>query len=157
MNCLAEALGLALPGNGTVVATHADRKQLFLQAGRTIVDITKRYYEQDDTSVLPRSIGTFEAFENCTALDIAMGGSTNTILHLLAIAQEAEVDFNLDDINRMSHKIPQLCKVAPNTPKYHIEDVHRAGGIMGILANWIVRACCTLACRRFTARQWEKH
>lgn len=135
MNCLAEALGLALPGNGTVVATHADRKQLFLQAGRTIVDITKRYYEQDDTSVLPRSIGTFEAFENCTALDIAMGGSTNTILHLLAIAQEAEVDFNLDDINRMSHKIPQLCKVAPNTPKYHIEDVHRAGGIMGILGE----------------------
>lgn len=135
MNCLAEALGLALPGNGTVVATHADRKQLFLQAGRTIVDITKRYYEQDDTSVLPRSIGSFEAFENCTALDIAMGGSTNTILHLLAIAQEAEVDFNLDHINSMSHKIPQLCKVAPNTPKYHIEDVHRAGGIMGILGE----------------------
>lgn len=135
MNCLAEALGLALPGNGTVVATHADRKQLFLQGGRTIVDITKRYYEQDDTSVLPRSIGSFEAFENCIALDIAMGGSTNTILHLLAIAQEAEVDFDLDDIDRMSKTIPQLCKVAPNTPSYHIEDVHRAGGIMGILGE----------------------
>ena len=135
MNCLAEALGLALPGNGTVVATHADRKQLFLQAGRTIVDITKRYYEQDDASVLPRSIGSFEAFENCIALDIAMGGSTNTILHLLAIAQEAEVDFNMDDIDRLSKKIPQLCKVAPNTQKYHIEDVHRAGGIMGILGE----------------------
>lgn len=135
MNCLAEALGLALPGNGTVVATHADREELFLQAGRTIVENAKRYYEQDDESVLPRSIGSFEAFENCTALDIAMGGSTNTILHLLAIAQEAEVDFNLDDINRMSNKIPQLCKVAPNTPKYHIEDVHRAGGIMGILGE----------------------
>ena len=135
MNCLAEALGLALPGNGTVVATHADREQLFLQAGRTIVDITKRYYEQDDDSVLPRSIGSFEAFENCIALDIAMGGSTNTILHLLAIAQEAEVDFNMDDIDRLSKKIPQLCKVAPNTPKYHIEDVHRAGGIMGILGE----------------------
>ena len=135
MNCLAEALGLALPGNGTVVATHADREELFLQAGRTIVENAKRYYEQDDESVLPRSIGSFEAFENCTALDIAMGGSTNTILHLLAIAQEAEVDFNLDDINRMSNKIPQLCKVAPNTPKYHIEDVHRAGGIMAILGE----------------------
>ena len=135
MNCLAEALGLALPGNGTVVATHADREQLFLQAGRTIVENAKRYYEQDDESVLPRSIGTFEAFENCTALDIAMGGSTNTILHLLAIAQEAEVDFDMDDINRMSMTIPQLCKVAPNTPKYHIEDVHRAGGIMAILGE----------------------
>lgn len=135
MNCLAEALGLALPGNGTVVATHADRKQLFLQAGRTIVEITKRYYEQDDVSVLPRSIGSFEAFENCIALDIAMGGSTNTILHLLAIAQEAEVNFDMDDINRLSMKIPQLCKVAPNTPKYHIEDVHRAGGIMALLGE----------------------
>ena len=135
MNCLAEALGLALPGNGTVVATHADREQLFLRAGRTIVDITKRYYEQDDDSVLPRSIGSFEAFENCIALDIAMGGSTNTILHLLAIAQEAGVDFDMADIDRLSKKIPQLCKVAPNTQKYHIEDVHRAGGIMGILGE----------------------
>ena len=135
MNCLAEALGLALPGNGTVVATHSDRKQLFLQAGRSIVEITKRYYEQDDASVLPRTIGSFAAFENCVALDIAMGGSTNTILHLLAIAQEAEVDFTLDDIDRLSRKIPQLCKVAPNIQKYHIEDVHRAGGIMGILGE----------------------
>jgi dihydroxy-acid dehydratase len=135
MNCLAEALGLALPGNGTMVATHADREQLFLRAGRTIVDLAKRYYEQDDESVLPRSIGTFEAFENCVALDIAMGGSTNTILHLLAIAQEAEVDFTMEDINRLSLKIPQLCKVAPNTPKYHVEDVHRAGGIMAILGE----------------------
>lgn len=135
MNCLTEALGLSLPGNGTVVATHADREQLFLQAGRTIVEITKRYYEQDDEAVLPRSIGCFEAFENCVALDIAMGGSTNTILHLLAIAQEAEVDFTLDDIDRLSKTIPQLCKVAPNTQKYHIEDVHRAGGIMGILGE----------------------
>ena len=135
MNCLTEALGLSLPGNGTVVATHADRERLFLQAGRTIVDIAKRYYEQDDASVLPRAIGSFEAFENCIALDIAMGGSTNTILHLLAIAQEAEVDFTMDDIDRLSKKIPQLCKVAPNTQKYHIEDVHRAGGIMGILGE----------------------
>ena len=135
MNCLTEALGLSLPGNGTVVATHADRERLFLQAGRTIVDIAKRYYEQDDASVLPRAIGSFEAFENCIALDIAMGGSTNTILHLLAIAQEAEVNFTMDDIDRLSKKIPQLCKVAPNTQKYHIEDVHRAGGIMGILGE----------------------
>ncbi len=135
MNCLTEALGLSLPGNGTVLATHSDREALFLQAGRTIVDIAKRYYEQDDDSVLPRSIGSFEAFENCVALDIAMGGSTNTILHLLAIAQEAEVNFTLEDIDRLSKKIPQLCKVAPNTPKYHIEDVHRAGGIMGILGE----------------------
>ena len=135
MNCLTEALGLSLPGNGTVVATHADREQLFLQAGRTIVEITKRHYEQDDYAVLPRSIGCFEAFENCIALDIAMGGSTNTILHLLAIAQEAEVDFTLEDIDRLSKTIPQLCKVAPNTQKYHIEDVHRAGGIMGILGE----------------------
>ncbi|BFM18469.1 dihydroxy-acid dehydratase [Maricurvus nonylphenolicus] len=135
MNCLAEALGLALPGNGTVVATHADREKLFLKAGHTIVDMAKRYYEGDDASVLPRSIGSFEAFENCIALDIAMGGSTNTILHLLAIAQEAEVDFTMKDIDRLSKEIPQLCKVAPNTPEYHIEDVHRAGGIMAILGE----------------------
>jgi len=135
MNCLAEALGLALPGNGTVVATHEDRRQLFERGGQMIVELAKRYYEQDDESVLPRSIGTMEAFENCITLDIAMGGSTNTILHLLAIAQEAEVDFTLEDINRLSHTVPQLCKVAPNTPKYHIEDVHRAGGIMAILGE----------------------
>ncbi len=134
MNCLAEALGLALPGNGTVVATHADREQLFKQAGRTIVAMAKRYYEQDDTSVLPRSMG-FKAFENAIALDIAMGGSTNTILHLLAIAQEAEIEFTMADIDRMSKIVPQLCKVAPNTNKYHIEDVHRAGGIMAILGE----------------------
>jgi dihydroxy-acid dehydratase len=134
MNCLAEALGLALPGNGTVVATHADREQLFRRAGRLIVELSKRYYEQDDETVLPRSMG-FKAFENAMTLDIAMGGSTNTILHLLAIAQEAEIDFTLKEIDRLSRSVPQLCKVAPNTPQYHIEDVHRAGGIMGILGE----------------------
>ncbi len=134
MNCLTEALGLSLPGNGTMLATHADREQLFLTAGRTIVDMAKRYYEQDDERVLPRSVG-FKAFENAIALDIAMGGSTNTILHLLAIAQEAEIDFDMDDIDRMSRIVPQLCKVAPNTPDYHMEDVHRAGGIMSILGE----------------------
>lgn len=135
MNCLAEALGLALPGNGTVVATHSDREELFLEAGRKIVELAKLYYEKDDAAVLPRSIGTYQAFENCVALDIAMGGSTNTILHLLAIAQEAEVEFTMADIDRLSKTIPQLCKVAPNTQKYHIEDVHRAGGIMAILGE----------------------
>lgn len=134
MNCLAEALGLALPGNGTVVATHADREQLFLRAGRSIVEMAKRYYEQEDERVLPRSVG-FKAFENAITLDIAMGGSTNTILHLLAIAQEAEIDFGMNDIDRLSRTVPQLCKVAPNTQQYHIEDVHRAGGIMGILGE----------------------
>jgi dihydroxy-acid dehydratase len=134
MNCLAEALGLALPGNGTVVATHADRERLFKEAGRRIVSLAKRYYEEDDASVLPRSMG-FKAFENAMSLDIAMGGSTNTILHLLAIAQEAEIDFTMTDIDRLSRSVPQLCKVAPNTPKYHIEDVHRAGGIMAILGE----------------------
>jgi dihydroxy-acid dehydratase len=134
MNCLTEALGLSLPGNGTVVATHADREQLFKRAGRTAVELCKRYYEQDDASVLPRSMG-FKAFENAITLDIAMGGSTNTILHILAIAQEAEIDFTLKDIDRLSRSVPQLCKVAPNTQKYHIEDVHRAGGIMAILGE----------------------
>ena len=134
MNCLAEALGLALPGNGTVVATHADREGLFLEAGRRIVEMAKDYYENDNEIVLPRSVG-FKAFENAITLDIAMGGSTNTILHLLAIAQEAEIDFTLADIDRMSRTVPQLCKVAPNTQKYHIEDVHRAGGIMAILGE----------------------
>jgi dihydroxy-acid dehydratase len=134
MNCLTEALGLSLPGNGTVLATHADREQLFKQAGWRIVELAKQYYEQNDESVLPRSVG-FKAFENAIALDIAMGGSTNTILHLLAIALEAGIDFTLADIDRMSKVIPQLCKVAPNTEKYHIEDVHRAGGIMAILAE----------------------
>ena len=135
MNCLAEALGLALPGNGTLLATHADRKELFLTAARTIVDLTKRYYDQNDTTVLPRSIATKKAFENAIALDIAMGGSTNTVLHILAAAQEAEVDFTMADIDRMSRRVPVLCKVAPNVPDVHIEDVHRAGGIMGILGR----------------------
>lgn len=134
MNCLTEALGLSLPGNGTVVATHADREQLFKRAGRLAVELCKRYYEQEDTSVLPRAIG-FKAFENAMTLDIAMGGSTNTILHLLAIAQEADIPFTMKDIDRLSLQVPQLCKVAPNTNKYHIEDVHRAGGIMGILGE----------------------
>ena len=134
MNCLTEALGLSLPGNGTVVATHADREQLFKRAGRLVVDLCKRYYEQEDSSVLPRSMG-FKAFENAMTLDIAMGGSTNTILHILAIAQEAEIDFTMADIDRLSRIVPQLCKVAPNTDKYHIEDVHRAGGIMAILGE----------------------
>ncbi len=134
MNCLAEALGMALPGNGSLVATHANRKELFLKAGRLSVEIAKRYYEQDDASVLPRSIATFDAFENAIALDIAMGGSTNTVLHLLAIAQEAGVDFTMDDIDRMSRHIPNICKVSPSSA-YHLEDVHRAGGIMGILAE----------------------
>ena len=134
MNCLTEALGLSLPGNGTVVATHADREQLFKQAGRQVVELCKQYYEQDDESILPRAVG-FKAFENAIALDIAMGGSTNTILHLLAIAQEANINFTMADIDRMSKVVPQLCKVAPNTNKYHIEDVHRAGGIMAILGE----------------------
>lgn len=135
MNCLTEALGLSLPGNGSMLATHADREQLFLQAGRTIVDITKRYYEQDEESLLPRNIANFDAFENAMMLDIAMGGSTNTILHLLAAAQEAGNGFTMKDIDRLSRKVPQLCKVAPNTPKYHMEDVHRAGGVFAILAE----------------------
>ncbi|NOQ93891.1 MAG: dihydroxy-acid dehydratase [Methylophaga sp.] len=135
MNCLTEALGLSLPGNGSLLATHADRKELFLEAGRTIVDLAKRYYEQDDESALPRSIATKAAFENATALDIAMGGSTNTVLHLLAAAHEGAVDFTMDDIDRMSRKIPNLCKVAPATPEYHMEDVHRAGGVFSILAE----------------------
>ncbi|PCI47276.1 MAG: dihydroxy-acid dehydratase [Moraxellaceae bacterium] len=135
MNCLTEALGLSLPGNGSLLATHADRRELFLRAARNIVDITKRYYEQDDESVLPRSIASKRAFENAMTLDIAMGGSTNTILHLLAAAEEAEVDFTMKDIDRLSRLVPQLCKVAPSTPKYHMEDVHRAGGIVSILAE----------------------
>lgn len=135
MNCLAEALGLALPGNGTVVATHADRKGLFLKAGQQIVELCRRFYEKDDVSVLPRSIASFEAFENAMSLDVSMGGSTNTVLHLLAIAREAGVDFTMADIDRISRKVPCLCKVAPATEKYHIEDVHRAGGIFGILGE----------------------
>lgn len=135
MNCLVEALGLGLPGNGTVLATHADREQLFLQAARTIVEITERYYKHNDESVLPRNIANFKAFENAMTMDIAMGGSTNTILHLLAAAQEAEIDFDLRDIDRLSRSVPELCKVAPNIQKYHMEDVHRAGGIFAILGE----------------------
>jgi dihydroxy-acid dehydratase len=135
MNCLTEALGLSLPGNGSTLATHSDREQLFLEAGRTIVKLCHQYYDLDDESVLPRNIANVKAFENAMSLDIAMGGSTNTILHLLAAAQEGGIDFDLDDINELSRKIPQLCKVAPNTPKYHMEDVHRAGGVFAILGE----------------------
>lgn len=135
MNCLAEALGMALPGNGTTLATHADRKNLFEEAGRRIVEITKQYYEQDDDSVLPRSIATVGAFENAMALDVAMGGSTNTVLHLLAIAKEAEVNFTMADMDHISRKVPCLSKVAPNSKIFHMEDVHRAGGIMRILGE----------------------
>ncbi|WP_330082601.1 dihydroxy-acid dehydratase [Methylocystis iwaonis] len=135
MNCLTEALGLSLPGNGTLVATHADRKRLFVEAGHLIVDLARRYYEQNDESVLPRSIATFDAFENAIALDIAMGGSTNTVLHLLAAAHEAEVDFTMTDIDRMSRRVPVLCKVAPSVADVHMEDVHRAGGVIAILGE----------------------
>ena len=135
MNCLTEALGLSLPGNGSLLATHVRRRELFLEAGRTAVRLARRWYENDDASALPRSIATFEAFENAIALDIAMGGSTNTVLHLLAAAREAGVDFTMADIDRMSCKVPHLCKVAPSTPDYHMEDVHRAGGVLGILAE----------------------
>ncbi|MFY2823330.1 dihydroxy-acid dehydratase [Ruegeria sp. MALMAid1280] len=135
MNCLAEALGLALPGNGSTLATHADRKELFLEAGRRIVEITKRHYDLNEKGFLPREIATFEAFENAMSLDIAMGGSTNTVLHLLAIAHEGEVHFTMSDMDRLSRKVPCLCKVAPNTENVHMEDVHRAGGIFSILGE----------------------
>jgi len=135
MNCLTEALGLSLPGNGSTLATHADRKRLFVEAGHLIVDLARRYYEQDDESVLPRSIASFPAFENAMTLDIAMGGSTNTVLHLLAAAQEAEIDFTMADIDRLSRRVPVLCKVAPAVANVHMEDVHHAGGIMGILGQ----------------------
>lgn len=135
MNCLTEALGLSLPGNGSMLATHADRRELFLEAGRRVMTLAKRYYYQDDESALPRNIANFKAFENAMALDIAMGGSSNTVLHLLAAAQEADIDFTMADIDRMSRLVPHLCKVAPSTPKYHMEDVHRAGGVMGILGE----------------------
>ena len=135
MNCLTEALGLSLPGNGSLLATHADRENLFLKAASVIVDLCHRYYDNDEESVLPRNIANFKAFENAMSLDIAMGGSTNTILHLLAAAHEGKVNFSLAEIDRLSRKIPQLCKVAPNTPEYHMEDVHRAGGVMGILGE----------------------
>jgi dihydroxy-acid dehydratase len=134
MNCLTEALGLSLPGNGSLVATHADREQLFRKAGRTVVELAKRYYLEDDVSALPRSIASKAAFENAMSLDIAMGGSTNTVLHLLAAAQEGEIDFQMNDIDRLSRKVPNLCKVAPSS-HYHLEDVHRAGGVMAILGE----------------------
>ncbi|MDN3679333.1 dihydroxy-acid dehydratase [Vibrio tapetis subsp. quintayensis] len=135
MNCLTEALGLSQPGNGSMLATHADREQLFLKAGSRIVELTKRYYEDGDDSALPRNIADRAAFENAMALDIAMGGSSNTVLHLLASAQEGDIDFDMDDIDAMSRRVPHLCKVAPSTPKYHMEDVHRAGGVMAILGE----------------------
>ncbi len=135
MNCLTESLGLSLPGNGSLVATHADRERLFLEAGRMAVALARRYYEQDDAATLPRAIATKAAFENAMNLDIAMGGSTNTILHLLAAAQEGGVDFTMEDIDRLSRKVPHLCKVAPSTQQYHMEDVHRAGGVMAILGE----------------------
>lgn len=135
MNCLTEALGLSLPGNGSLLATHADRKELFLRAGREIVSLAKRYYEEDDESVLPRNIANFKAFENAMSLDITMGGSTNTILHLLAAAHEGEVNFTMDDIDRLSRKVPNLSKVAPATQLFHMEDVHRAGGVMRLLGE----------------------
>src|SRR6185503_6564759 len=135
MNCLTEALGLSLPGNGSTLATHADRKRLFVEAGHLVVDLARRYYEQNDESVLPRKIASFAAFENAMTLDIAMGGSTNTVLHLLAAAHEAELDFTMADIDRLSRHVPVLCKVAPSKSDVHMEDVHRAGGIMAILGE----------------------
>ena len=135
MNCLTEALGLSLPGNGSLVATHADRKRLFLEAGSIIVGLAKAYYEGNDESVLPRSVASYKAFENAMSLDIAMGGSTNTVLHLLAAAQEGQVDFSMSDIDRLSRVVPHLCKVAPSIQTYHMEDVHRAGGVFGILGE----------------------
>ena len=135
MNCLTEALGLSLPGNGSVLATHGDRKRLFVEAGHLIIDLARRYYEQDDTSVLPRSIASFASFENAMTMDIAMGGSTNTVLHLLAAAYEGEVPFTMDDIDRLSRGVPVLCKVAPSIANVHMEDVHRAGGVMAILGE----------------------
>jgi dihydroxy-acid dehydratase len=135
MNCLTEALGLALPGNGSMLATHADRKGLFVEAGHLIVDLARRYYEQDDETALPRNIASFKAFENAMTLDIAMGGSTNTVLHLLAAAYEGEIPFTMQDIDRLSRRVPVLCKVAPSVPDVHLEDVHRAGGVMAILGE----------------------
>ncbi|MEH2613180.1 dihydroxy-acid dehydratase [Bradyrhizobium sp. AZCC 1693] len=135
MNCLTEALGLALPGNGSVLATHADRKGLFVEAGHLIVDLARRYYEQDDETALPRTIANFKAFENAMTLDIAMGGSTNTVLHLLAAAYEGQVPFTMQDIDRLSRRVPVLCKVAPSVADVHLEDVHRAGGVMAILGE----------------------
>ncbi len=152
MNCLTEALGLSLPGNGTLLATHADREQLFLEAGRLVVELARRWYEQEDAAVLPRAIASFDAFENAMSLDIAMGGSTNTVLHLLAAAHEARMDFSMANMDALSRRVPNLCKVAPSTQKYHMEDVHRAGGVIGILgeldrAGLLHRDCPTVYAR----------
>jgi len=162
MNCLTEVLGLSLPGNGSLLATHVDRKELFLRAGRLVVELCQRYYQQDDASVLPRSIASFAAFENAVTLDVSMGGSTNTVLHLLAAAHEAEVNFTMQDIDRLSRRVPCLAKVAPATQKYHMEDVHRAGGIMGILgeldrAGLLHRDCHTVHSKTLGAAldQWD--
>ncbi len=162
MNCLTEALGLALPGNGSVLATHADRKRLFVEAGHLIVDLARRYYEQDDASVLPRNIASFTAFENAMTLDIAMGGSTNTVLHLLAAAHEGKVGFSMRDIDRLSRRVPVLCKVAPSVPDVHLEDVHRAGGVMAILgelgrAGLIDTSVCTVHSKSLAdaLTQWD--
>tara|TARA_R110002094_G_scaffold178249_2_gene157492 strand:+ start:22 stop:1278 length:1257 start_codon:yes stop_codon:yes gene_type:complete len=149
MNCLTEALGLALPGNGSALATHSDRKELFLGAAKTIMNITKAYYQEDDESVLPRAVASFKAFENAMTLDIAMGGSTNTVLHLLAAAYEAECDFTMEDIDRLSKKVPNICKLAPASQDFHMEDVHRAGGVIAILGElekggFIHRDCPTV-------------
>ena len=152
MNCLTEALGLSLPGNGSLLATHSDREELFLEAGRRIVDLARRYYEGDDDSLLPRSIASFKAFENAMCLDIAMGGSTNTVLHLLAAAEEGEVKFTMEDIDRLSRKVPHLCKVAPSIQTYHMEDVHRAGGVMGILGELDRAGLIHTEYRRYTVR-----
>jgi len=134
MNCLTEALGLSLPGNGTLLATHADRERLFLQAGHTVVDLARRYYEKDYASVLPRAIANRVAFHNAMALDIAMGGSTNTVLHILAAAHEGEIEFSMADIDALSRRVPNICRVAPADDRFHVEDVHRAGGVMAMLS-----------------------
>ena len=162
MNCLAEALGLALPGNGSILATHADREELFKRAGRTVVELTERYYKQDDVTATPRGIATFDAFENAMRLDIAMGGSTNTVLHLLAIAHEGEVDFTMEDIDRLSRSTPCLSKVAPAIQNVHMEDVHRAGGIFAILgeldrAGLLHRHCATVHSRTMAdaLEEWD--
>lgn len=156
MNCLTEALGLSLPGNGSLVATHAERENLFLEAGRLIVDLAKRYYERDDETVLPRHIANFRAFENAMCLDIAMGGSTNTVLHLLAAAHEGKVDFTMSDIDRLSREVPNLCKVAPATQQYHMEDVHRAGGVIGILGELDRAGLLHRDCHTVYAANWDE-
>jgi dihydroxy-acid dehydratase len=156
MNCLTEALGLSLPGNGSLLATHADRRKLFVEAGWVIVDLARRWYEQDDASALPRTIASMKAFENAMSLDIAMGGSTNTVLHLLAAAQEAGLPFTMADIDRLSRRVPNLCKVSPSVPNVHMEDVHRAGGIMALLGElnraWVRRWSAGISAPRATPR-----